>query len=214
MSEHPLVAFTYETFGKQLGDLLLVGYGNESAGQKASFEFTESTGKGTASWIVEVSARRLPSGKEPLVLAALLKFLLLRIDLDDEVNVSHNFEFNMQELLEEVSRDGTHMTAAEVEEIIERYAGTSYHRREAEPRSGSVRPRRRTSGLYLLVVGYTKLIYGDEGDEHPRRLIDRVNLTSDFVDELKRGEITFAGLKLGERRPEKQAPDFPFVLSM
>jgi hypothetical protein len=89
----------------------------------------------------EVFARLLPKGKEPLVLAALLKFLLLRIDLDDERKVSHNFEFNMQALLEEVGRDGTRMTAAEAEKIIERYVSTSYHLRDAEPRPDHVQPR-------------------------------------------------------------------------
>jgi hypothetical protein len=211
MLVHPLVDFIYAEFGKPLGDLLLVGYGSKTAGQKASFEFTEQTAMGTASWIVEVSARPLPQGKEPLVLAALLKFLLLRIDLDNERNVFHNFEFNMQALLEEVGRDGTRMTAAEAEEIIERYVLTSYHLRDAEPRPGLVRPRERTSGHYLLVVGYTTLLYRDEGDEQPRRLLDRVNLASDLVEGLKRGEITFAGMKLGERQPDNSFAGFPFV---
>jgi hypothetical protein len=59
------------------------------------------------------------------------------------------------------------------------------------------------------VVGYTTLQYGDEGDEQPRRFVDRVNLASDLVEGLKRGEITFAGMKLGDIWPEKQAPKFP-----
>jgi hypothetical protein len=208
--EHPLVAFIYEAFGKQFGDLLLVGYGREPTEQEASFEFTETGGEGTDSWTVEVRARPLPGGKEPLVLAALLKFLLLRIDLDDESHVSPSLEFNMQALLEEVGRDGTLMSAAEVEEIIDRYVKISYVR-NAQPQEDEVNPRERTKGQYRLVVGYTTLTYKDEGDERRRRLVDRVDLILELVEGLKGGEITFAGMKLGERQPGKPFPNSPFM---
>jgi hypothetical protein len=210
MSEHPLVAFIYEAFGKQFGDLLLVGYGKEPTQQEASFEFTEMGEQGTVSWTVEVIAHPHPGGKEPLVLAALLKFLLLRIDLDDERHVSPSLEFNMQVLLEEVGRDGTLMSAAQVEEIIDRYVKISYVR-NTQPQEGEVNPGERTKGQYRLVVGYTTLTYKDEGDERRRRLVDRVELFPALVEGLKDGEITFAGMKLGERRPGKPFPNSPFM---
>jgi hypothetical protein len=209
--EHPLVAFIYEAFGKQLGDLLLVGYGRDPAEQEASFEFTELGGEGTGRWIVEVIAHRLPGGKEPLVLAALLKFLVLRIDLDDERYVSPSLEFSMQELLEEVGRDGTVMSAAEAEEIIDRYVRISYHGRTPEPQEGESYPREWRKVRCLLIGGYKTLTYRDEGDERPRRLVDRIDLYPELVEGLKAGEIIFAGMKLGERQPDQSFAGFPFV---
>jgi hypothetical protein len=39
-----------------------------------------------------------------------------------------------------------------------------------------------------------------DGDVHYKRLVDRVTISGDFVEALKRAEITFAGMKLGERQ--------------
>jgi hypothetical protein len=203
MSEHPLVEFIYSTFGEPLGALLLVGYGSEQAKKKASFKFQVSRGGITKTWIVDVSSHALPSGREPLVLAALLKFLVLRVDLDDPSNVSHSVEFDMQKLLEEVGRDGTRISEERAREIIEKYTSISYTIREWDPKGPKASRRARTRGYYTFLSNYTTLTYSDEGDTRARRLLDRVSLYEDFVEGLKRGEIIFAGMKLGERQPDK-----------
>jgi len=213
MPEHPLVEFVYTTFGEPLGALLLVGYAGE-AEKQASFKFRASKGGATRTWVVDVTARALPCGREPLVLAALLKFLVLRIDLDDPSYVSRSFEFDMQMLLGEVGRDGTHMTEEEADEIIEKYAGLSYTIREWEPKGPRAFRRARARGYYTFLSGYTTLTYRDEGDTAAKRLVDRVTFSEDFVEGLKRGEITFAGMKLGQRRPDGSPPFFPFGLSV
>lgn len=213
MPEHPLVEFVYSTFGEPLGALLLVGYAGV-AGKQASFKFRAPMGGATRTWVVEVTARSLPRGREPLVLAALLKFLVLRIDLDDPSYVSRSFEFNMRELLEEVGRDGTRMSEEEADGIIEKYTGLSYTIREWEPKGPRAFGRARARGYYTFLSGYTTLNYKDEGDARARRLVDRVTFCEDFVEGLKRGEITFARMKLGERQPDRPPPFFPLGLSV
>jgi hypothetical protein len=213
MPEHALVEFIYSNFGEPLGALLLVGYTSEAENQ-ASFKFRASMGGATRTWIVDVTARSLPCGREPLVLAALLKFLVLRVDLDDPSNVSRSFEFNMRELLKEVGRDGTRMSEEEADEIIEKYAGLSYTIREWEPKGPKAFRRARARSYYTFLSSHTTLTYGDEGDTEAKRLVDRVTFCEDFVEGLKRGEITFAGMKLGQRQPDQPPPLFPFVRSV
>jgi hypothetical protein len=212
MSEHPLVEFVYSTFGEPLGALLLAGYAGESEKQ-ASFKFRASKGGPTRTWVVDVTAHSLPCWKEPLVLAALLKFLVLRIDLDNPSYISRSFEFNMHELLEEVARDGTHMTEEKADEIIEKYTGLSYTIREWEPKGPRAFGRVRARGYYTFLSSYTTLTYKDEGDTEAKRLVDRVTFSEDFIEGLKRGEIIFAGMKLGQRQPDQLPPFFPFPLS-
>jgi hypothetical protein len=107
MPEHSLTEFIYAEFGKPLGDLLLVGHGHIEAGRKESFEFNAPRGRDAPrTWLVEVTARVLPRDIEPLILAILLKFLLGRVDFDDPEYVSGTFEFNMDNLLRELAREG------------------------------------------------------------------------------------------------------------
>lgn len=200
MSDHPLVEFIYSTFGEPLGDLLLVGYASECAEQKTSFRFNAQRGDSNGTWMVDVTANEMPCRKEPLVLAALLKFLMLRIDLDDPGHVSSTFEFDMQKLLAEVGRDGTIITEEAADDIIEKYTKISYAIREMERKSAKARKIKRGGGYFTFLSGYRTLSYKDEGDDHYKRLVDRVTINGDFVEALKRGEITFAGLKLGERQ--------------
>lgn len=214
MPEHPLVEFVYSTFGKSLGDLLLVGYASEQAQKKASFKFYAPRRGVTKTWIVDAASRALPRGNEPLILAALLKFLVLRIDLDEPGNVSPSLEFDMQKLLAEVGRDGTCISEEETGEIIEKYISISYTISEWEPKGTKGYSSTRAKGSYTLLSRYTTLAYKDEGDTRAMRLVDRVAFYDDFVEGLKRGEITFAGMKLGQRQPTKSLLFLPPVLSI
>lgn len=197
MPEHPLVTLIYAKFGKSFGDLLLVGYGSERAEEEATFEFTELREGVLVRWTVKVTANQLPSGKEPLVLAALFKFLLLRIDLDDSWHVSSNLEFDMNALLEEVGRDGTCMSAEEVDEIINKYFKVTYTTQGSDPNWAKSYSEPRYNGQDHIVVNYTKLTYRDDSDALPRRLVNRVHLCQSLVDGLKRGEIIFSLMNLG-----------------
>jgi hypothetical protein len=203
MVEHPLVEFIYSEFGKPLGDLLLVGYGSAQAGRKESFEFNAPRGGGDVRrWAVDVTGGELLSGNEPLVLAALLKFLLFRVDHDNEMYVSDSFEFNMQNLLREVRRDGrTSMSPEEAHQTIEKYVRLSYTLREVEPGADLAQARSRTVALHTFLSSYTYYFEREDYDAEPVRLINRVRINKEFVEGLKCGRLLFAGMELGERAP-------------
>jgi hypothetical protein len=203
MGEHPLVEFIYAEFGKPLGDLLLVGYGIAHAGKKESFEFNAPRGGiDVRRWAVDVTASELPRGDEPLVLAALLKSLLFRVDHDHEMYVSDSFEFNMQNLLREVRRDGrTSMSPEEAHKAIEKYVRLSYTLREVEPGADLAQARSRTVALCTFLSSYTYYFEREDYDAEPVRLINRVRIDKEFVEGLKGGQLLFAGMELGERAP-------------
>ena len=153
MSLHPLVDFIYSEFGKPLGDLLLAGYGRPPGGRKESFEFHAPwRGKTARTWLVEVTARSLPGDIEPLVLAAILKFLLDRVDFDEDEYVTATFEFNMHNVLRELARDGTtRVSAEEAHQIILKYTGLSYALRERITDTLRASHKKQGEGqLYLL----------------------------------------------------------------
>lgn len=131
-----------------------------------------------------------------------LKFLLLRVRLDDAWNDSHGLEFNMSELLEEVCSDGTSMTADEADEALDNYARITYRLHGPEPLGSESAPGVRAESWRTLVYSYTTIKYWDEGAGRLRHLVNRVNLDKEFVGGLKRGEITFAGMDLGRIQPE------------
>jgi hypothetical protein len=203
MPQHHLVDFIYSEFGKPLGDLLLVGYGHMHAGRKETFEFNAPRwGDAPRTWLVEVTARALPIGTEPLVLAALLKFLLGRVDMDDPGYVSGTFEFNMDNLLRELARDGwTHVTAEEVHRTILNYTRLTYTLRELTRKTFGPPKKSRARGLYRFLSGFTYITVRDGDGAGPTRLVDRVTINEDFAEGLKRGEIIFAGMKLGRDCP-------------
>lgn len=203
MSLHPLVDFIYSEFGKPLGDLLLAGYGRPPGGRKESFEFHAPwRGKAARAWLVEVTARSLPGDIEPLVLAAILKFLLDRVDFDEDEYVTATFELNMHNVLRELARDGTtRVSAEEAHQIILKYTGLSYALRERITKPFRPPTKSRVRGNYTFLRGYTWITDRHADAPEPTHIVDRVTINEEFVGGLKRGEIIFAGMTLGERRP-------------
>jgi hypothetical protein len=203
MPQYSLAEFIYAEFGQPLGDLLLAGQGRLYSGRKESFEFTAPRGgDALKTWLIEVTARALPRDIEPLILAALLKSLLGRVDLDDPEYVSGTFEFNMDNLLRELARAGyPGVSAQEVHDTIVKYTRLSYTLRELVPKTFGPPTKSRARGTYTFLYGFTYLIEREAGGTGPTRIVDRVKINEEFVEGLKRGEITFAGMKLGERLP-------------
>jgi hypothetical protein len=203
MPEHSLREFIYAEFGKPLGDLLLLGYGHMEAGRKESFEFNAPRGEDAPrTWLVEVTARALPRDIEPLILAILLKFLLGRVDFDEPEYVSGTFEFNMDNLLRELAQEGwTCVSAKEVHNIIVKYTTLSYTLRELTPKTFGPPTKSRVRGAYTFLQSFSYIVQREGDGTGQTRLVDRVKINEEFVEGLKRGEIIFAGMKLGERLP-------------
>jgi hypothetical protein len=197
---HPLVEFVIDAFGLPIASLLLAGYGREHPEQEERFEFTVKREGGDKTWKVWVEGRTLPFGNEPLVLAALLKFLLLRIKLD-HMYVSYGLEFSMGELLREVRQDVIEMTEEEVERIIVKYTKVSYRTEVWDERRAQKHKKPVPRSESRLVFGYESPVYEDDWGGIPRRLFYRASLSIDLVQGLKNRVFTFAGMKLGPVNP-------------
>lgn len=189
MSAHPLTAFVYENFGKQFGDLLLLGYGAEPSGRRRRLYINESEAGAETKWVIEFAARHQPCRDEPLVLAALLKLLLSR------ANVSHYLEFELGELLIELQWQDESNILQQVETAIVGYVRLLYDK-QANAQERRRMPREEGGGCYHLLTGYVR---GDESA--PSGTLDRgrrgVYFDAEFVRALRRGRVYFAGIDFG-----------------
>lgn len=181
---HHLVEFVRRTFGEQFGAVLLAGYGEEAAFSELSLSLVESAGgAGEGEWQLVVSGN-VPSGQEPLVLAALLKLLLSGAPL------TPTLEFTPEEILAELGWPDTPPTRAMIDGVIRKYLGLTYAKRMRPP-SGMLR------GMYALIVGY------DQADEKhvggsETRTYNSVTFHPHFIERLNSSVITFAGIEFGE----------------
>jgi hypothetical protein len=186
--KHPLEGFIRETFGDRLGALLLVGYGEEASHPQASIRVTPSKQEARRTgWLIEVSGN-LPHGRQPLVLAALLKLLLSRDPLSAEL------EFETSEVLSALGWAETPNTQREIERVIRKYFGLSYVMR----REGSDTVE---LGMYTLLTGYD---HDDEIEVEGRaatQSLHRVHFHRGFIEGLKDSRMVFAGIDFGRLRP-------------
>jgi hypothetical protein len=189
MSEHPLTAFIYETFGQQFGDLIFAGYGARASGGRRTLHLIESEGGAGAAWVIELVATRPPCGDEPLVLAALIKLLLSR------PIIASRLEFETGELLAELQWRDDSSTRRQVEKAIVAYVRLLYDKR-ADARAGRRTTETEGGGCYHLLTGYFR---GDKPatDAVPDRTIRSVYFDAAFVEGLKQGQVCFAGINFG-----------------
>lgn len=180
---HHLVEFVRRTFGEQFGAVLLAGYGEEAAFSELSLSLVESAGgAGEGEWQLVLSGN-VPSGQDPLVLAALLKLLLSGAPL------TPTLEFNPEEVLEELNWPDTPPARAVIDGALRKYLGLTYAKRMRPP-SGMIR------GMYALIVGY------DQADEKhigggETRTYTSVTFHPQFIERLNSSVITFAGIEFG-----------------
>lgn len=183
---HPLERFVRGTFGDLFGTVLLAGYGAEVEHREIQLRFSAvAEGEDIQGQVLEISGN-LPHGREPLILAALLKLLLSRGSIPTEL------EFEIPEVLNELGWPETPDTRREVDRGIRKYLGLSYGVR----REGAGEEH----GLYALVTGYDR---DDEIEVEGRVLIRsslRVHFHRGFVEGLKESKIVFASFDFGGLR--------------
>lgn len=181
---HHLVEFVRRTFGEEFGAVLLAGYGEEAAFSELTLNLVESAGgAGEGEWQLVVSGN-VPSGQDPLVLAALLKLLLSGAPL------SPTLEFNPEEVLAELGWPDTPVTRALIDGAIRKYLGLIYAKRMRPP-SGMLR------GMYALLVGYEQAEEKHVGGGETRTY-NSVTFHPQFIERLNSSVITFAGIEFGE----------------
>lgn len=187
MSAQPLTTFVSETFGRQFGDLLLAGYGAEPGGRRRRLYLTEQDGGVQARWVIELAARRPPSGDEPLVLAALLKLLLSR------PSISNHLEFELKELLVELRWPEDADTRRKVETAITSYVRLLYDKQidaRAERRTLAVEG----GGYYHLLTGYVRGTKSSSTGGSSAQTLSGVDFDASFIEGLRRGRVCFAGI--------------------
>lgn len=183
---HPLESFIRETFGDEFASVLLAGYDREAGRGELIVWFSSGA-------VGEVSTRRslmvsgeLPHGREPLVLAALLKLLLSRVPF------SPVLEFEMPEILDSLGWPEAPSTRGEVDRVIRKYLGLSYEVRREE--GGE------EQGLYALITGYDRDDEIEVGGRAPTRSSLRVHFHRGFIEGLKEFSVAFAGIDFGRLR--------------
>lgn len=189
MSAHPLTAFVYQTFGRQLGDLLLAGYGAEQGGQRRKLYITESETGVEIGWVIELVARRPPCRNEPLVLAALLKLLLSR------PSISHHLEFELAELLAELQWHDDVSTRRQVETAIASYVRLLYDK-QTDKQAGQHTSATTGGGYYHLLTGYVRGPNSETGMTLAGPL-GGVYFDTGFIRALRQGRVSFAGIDFG-----------------
>jgi hypothetical protein len=183
---HHLVEFVRQTFGEQFGAVLLAGYGEEAAFRELTLNLVDSQGgAGEGEWQLVISGN-VPSGQDPLVLAALLKLLLL-----SGAPLTPTLEFNPEEVLSELGWPDTPPARAVIDGAVRKYLGLTYARRMRPP-SGMLR------GMYALLVGYERADEKHIGGGSETFTYNSVTFHPHFIERLNSSVITFAGIEFGE----------------
>ena len=182
---HHLVEFVRQTFGEQFGAVLLAGYGEEAAFRELTLNLIDSQGGAGEGECLLVISGNVPSGQDPLVLAALLKLLLSVAPL------TPTLEFNPEEVLAELGWPDTPPARAVIDGAIRKYLGLTYAKRMRPP-SGMLR------GMYALVVGYERADEKHTGGGGETFSYNSVTFHPHFIERLNSSVINFAGIEFGE----------------
>jgi hypothetical protein len=187
VSTHPLISFVSETFGQQFADLVLAGYGTEPDSGPLRLHTTASDNEIQTRWIIELIADPIPSGDDPLVLAALLKLLL------GCHHLSHILEFDLSELLRELEWPDNGGARSKVETAIKGYVQLLYDK-QTHPSDDSDDDDD-GGGFYHLLTGYFR--GGRHGANGSNATSHSVCFDPSFVEGLKQGRVCFAGIDFG-----------------
>jgi hypothetical protein len=191
---HHLEVFIRRTFGDLFSTLLLLGYG-EGAGRREASIRIPGGGSGSARGgrLIEVSGE-LPYGREPLVLAALLKLLLARVRPPAEL------DFDLPTVMAEVGWPETEVGWPEtkdargaVDDAIRKYLGLTYTVRRAGGDGAG-------SGMYALVTGYDMDDEIEAEGMAATRSLRRVHFHREFAEGLHDSRVVFAGIDFGPLR--------------
>jgi len=185
-----LVSFVYEAFGAQCAALLMAGLGEDPSRVGKKFYMQEGEVDGGRQWEIGVVSNSLPCRSEPLVLAALLKILL------QSEGTPSLLEFQMSEVLDELLLAGVALTPGTADRIISKYVALFYDKRP----SGGGESDEAGGGMYSLVTAYLKGSVNEDRRIGPARVSNSVTFDQSFVEGLRRGEVTFAGIRFGRLR--------------
>lgn len=182
-----LLAFADAEFGNRLSELLLSGYGESASARQRSYAVLTRDGSGQAQeHIVKVATEHhagLPSGREPLVLLALLKMLFAGQGLQTgRVVYAHKAVSEM------IGWEPSPETGEAVDAAVMRYFHLVYGKEE----SMSIDPGgtlMKYSESRRPITGYD---YQDEGESSGGRGVrtyNRITFDREFIEQLKGGSL-------------------------
>lgn len=183
--ERRLVKFAVDTFGAPLTDFLLAGLGEkDEAGKTWLFSVTFDDDRGVSrrrEIRVEApdlpDASLLPSGKDPLVLTALLRLLLaMRAPLS-------RLSYRQEEVLRLLGWEETGEALRAVDTVVEQYADLGY-RWALSAEELAERNLARFRGWASFVTGCGHRDAEDAGGGPVRRESSYVQFSEEFVREL------------------------------
>lgn len=186
--ERRLLKFALDLFGEPLSQFLLSGLGEEAEARVWLFTVTFADERGTArSRGIRVEPDDIPGApcvlprqREPLVMLALLRLLI-----ENRRRSSPALTYGQEEVLRLLGWEDTEEGRSAIDEAVKRYARLSY----SWGLSGEELAERRLSfydAEARFVSGYG---FYDEEDGEYKRVANRVDLASEFVEELMRRRV-------------------------
>lgn len=178
-----LLAFAKAEFGDHLSELLLSGYGGGASARQRSYAVLTRDGSGQQQeHIVKVATDHhsgLPSGREPLLLIALLKMLFAGTGLQ-----TGRIVYAHKAVSEMLGWERSPETGEAVDAAVTKYFHLFYGKEESmsiEPRG----PLVRYSQTMRLIAGYD---YQDEVESSGVRGVrsyNRITFDREFIDQLR-----------------------------
>jgi len=187
--ERRLLKFALDVFGEPLSQFLLSGLGEEAEARVWLFTVTLTDERGTArSRRIRVEPDdipgtpcMLPRRREPLVMLALLRLLI-----GSRRRSSPALSYGQEEALRLLGWEDTEESRSAIDEAVKRYARLSY----SWGLSGEELGERRLSfydAEARFVSGYG--FYDEEEDGEYKRVANRADFASEFIEELMRRTI-------------------------
>lgn len=184
-SEQRILDFAHEQFGEPLTRFLLAGLGEDGTAQSWLFTIQFTSDGATLRREIQVSAGeqpdglgRLPQRREPLVILALLRLLVLRNQIS-----SASLSYKMEEVLEILGWKDTIRSRRLIDEAVERYSSLMY-RWAMGVDELALRRLSFYNSTECFVSGFSRL---DEEGKHGNdamRVINRIDFNKEFVETL------------------------------
>lgn len=186
--EQQLVVFALKQFGDPLCQFLLTGLGKEERVKRRIFNIKFNGPSGTilhrdiqlgVNAPYEASSF-LPWMRDPLVILALLKLLLL-----EHQTTSASLFYGYQEVLRHLGWENTPESHHKIDEAVERYADLTY-RWELSKEELADRNLSFLTSREILISGYSFVDLSGEDGEQPERITNQVDFSMSSIQGLTR----------------------------
>lgn len=188
--EQRLLDFAHEQFGEPLAQFLLAGLAEDGTAQSWLFTVQFTNDGATLHREIQVSAGkqpdgpdRLPQRREPLVILALLKLLILRNQIS-----SASLSYNLEEILEVLGWKDTARSRRLIDEAVERYSSLMY-RWALSADELALRRLSFYNSTECFVSGFSRLDEEGKHGDDVIRVINRIDFSKEFLEGLRQRSL-------------------------